>query len=130
MFFSKNIKFIAKHYGWSYERFGQELGVSDSSVSSYVNRNVQCSFESMLILEDMTGLTFKQMVTQIICVEDLPLKPYAKKLPNYLSEPYLEYGKTKIEKVVCAFTGGDCSFREMDTLRKENEALKKELNKK
>lgn len=129
MFFSKNIKFIAKHYGWSYERLGQELDVSDSSISSYVNRNVQCGFEAMLILEDMTGLTFKQIVTQIICAEDLPSKPYAKKLPNYLSEPPLQYGKPKIEKVVCAFTGADCSFREMDKLRKENEALKKELKK-
>lgn len=112
---SKNLKRLLSENNKTNIDLSIYLGVTDSLISSYVTKNTLPPVDKIIKISEY----FKISIDELIFEKN-------QNDFNSIQEPLLEYG-SNAQKLKCVLTGHDCSFREMDGLRLENEKLRKKV---
>lgn len=115
---AQNLKNLLHKHDITNIELANYLGVSSSTVSSYVTKDVHPPIRKILEICDY----FKISIEELLFENSQGIK-------FIVEEPKLEYNSIRENVSICLLTGGECHFREIDNLRKENEALKKEIKK-
>jgi hypothetical protein len=109
--------------------FTRKTGISSSNIANW-RKNPDKDLRSDILIQILKGYpeVSAEWLLRGIGLQFSKNIYNIEKIVTTAKEDEATYNKK--ENLMCVLTGGDCSFREMDALRKENEQLKKELNKK
>lgn len=106
--------------------FTRKTGISSSNIANW-RKNTEKDVRSDILIQILNGYPelSAEWLLRGIGLQFSKNIYNIEKIITIANEEEMVY--TKKENLVCVLTGGECSFREMDTLRKEKVRLEKEL---
>ena len=75
MYLAENLALVKKKWGYGQKKMGEIFGVNGNKFGSYERGEAKPSVEFLILVEEKTGISFRQFVTTMLKPEELPNTP-------------------------------------------------------